>query len=461
MTSREFLQVYDFDKRIIRGDYFPTKALGVEEGDTVGIVLMNLGGPNTLDDVEPFLYNLFVDPAIIDLRAPVWGRNEVSLNWIFNKPKRGWLRDKLASVIADKRSEFVKEDYDLIGGGSPINALTREQADKLAAHLNAHYGEAAGVDFRTYIAMRYWHPFSEEAALQMEEDGVDKVVLLPLYPHYSKTTTGSSLVYWKALEDAGEIPAWPTTTVVEYAANPKYLQALSDRIDEGLARFDEDVREDVHLLFSAHGTPVFEMLERRDPYCCLAHSTVEQLMRLRGHDRPFRVAFQSKVGPNEWLTPATPDTLEELAEEGHTAVLVIPVAFVTDHVETSFELDIEVREEAEEAGIEHYEVTGGLNSHPLFIEALAEATLAQLKLPTDVNALRGLRGDGAPEGTYPLRPLDKLPRYPTSERTTRCPNCDCVAEARCWTAETPAAPLTPRAKVDAADEKPGALQKEV
>ena len=432
MTPREFLQVYDQDdKRIIRGTYYPTDPLPIEEGDKVGIVMMNLGGPDTLEDVEPFLYNLFMDPAIIDLNLPVVGDAELSLNWLFNKPFDGVLRDKLCQFIASKRSKFVREDYDMIGGGSPINSLTREQARSLEKLLNDRYGEPTGASFHTYIAMRYWHPFSEEAAAQMEEDDIDKVVLLPLYPQYSKTTTGSSLVFWKALEDAGEIPSWPTTTVFEYAANPKYIQALSERIDEGLQRFPSDIRQDVHLLFSAHGTPLKEMTDRRDPYCCLVHSTAEQVMRHRGYDRPFHSAFQSKVGPVKWLAPSTPDKLEELAEAGHTDVLVVPIAFVTDHIETSYELDIEVREEAEAFGIEHYEVTSGLNSHPLFIQALMEATVAQLELPMGADRTH-VGGDGAAGDDYPLRPLDQLPRFAAEARDTRCPQCDCITEARCW-----------------------------
>lgn len=435
MTPREFLQAYEFDKRIIRGTYFSTDPLPIEESDDVGVVMLNLGGPDTLDDVEPFLYNLFMDPAIIDLNVPVVGTTEISLNWLFNKAFDGALRDRLCRFIAEKRSESVREDYELIGGGSPINRLTREQAKCLEQQLNKTYAEVTGATFHTYIAMRYWHPFSEEAAAQMEEDGIDKVVLLPLYPQYSKTTTGSSLVYWKALEEAGEIPEWPTTTVVEYAANPKYIQALSERIDEGLQRFPSGVRPNVQLLFSAHGTPLKEMTERRDPYCCLVHSTVDRVMKHRGHDRPFHTAFQSKVGPNEWLTPSTPDKLEALAHQGATAVLVIPVAFVTDHIETSYELDIEVREEAEDFGIEHYEVTSGLNTHPLFIEALAEATAAQLDLPAPIKRPT-LSGDGAvSESEYPLRPLDQLPRFSAEKREARCPNCERITEARCWHAD--------------------------
>ncbi|MDX1545526.1 MAG: ferrochelatase [Rhodothermales bacterium] len=421
MTPREFLKEYRYDERLVTGQFFSPQALDVAPGDRVGVVLLNLGGPESAEDVTPFLYNLFMDPVIIDI--PVWG----------------WLRDWLCRFIATTRAKSVGADYEVIGGGSPINRLTREQAEALEAWLNEHYGATSGVSFRTYIAMRYWHPFSEEAAAQMDADGVTKVVLLPLFPQYSKTTTGSSLMYWRALQERGEIPEWPTTFAFEYAANPKYVQALSERIDQALQRFPRAQRDDVQLVFSAHGTPVKEMKERRDPYCCLIHSTVDRVMALRGHDRPYHVAFQSKVGPAEWLTPSTPDTLKALASEGKTAVLVIPVAFVTDHIETSYELDIEVREEAEEAGIHHYEVMPALNCHPLFIEALAEATVAQLALPTKAGV----------NGSAPLspRPILEQPTFHPSERCTRCHQCERIAEAHRWGQPAEKSPARPEASV--------------
>ena len=417
MNAREFLKVYRYDKRLVTGDYFPQEPVAVEPGDTVGVVMLNLGGPMCLDDVEPFLYNLFMDPAIIDL------------------PVRGRMRHWLARLISTKRAKSVGEDYEEIGGSSPINRLTKEQAQSLEERLNERYAEATGATFRTYIAMRYWKPFSEDAAAQMAADGVTKVVLLPLYPQYSKTTTGASLVLWKALEEKGEIETWPTSLVYEYATHPKYVQAICDRIDEGLQRFPREVRDKVHLLFSAHGTPTKEMKKRRDPYCCLCHSTVQQVMNLReerGEKRPFHVAFQSKVGPAEWLTPSTPDQLETLAKDGHTAVLVIPVAFVTDHIETAYELDIEVREEAHEFGITHYEVTSGLNCHPLFIDALAESVAAQLA-PSQTAAAQG---DGA--AVQLPAPIPTLPRYKQTERTVRCHQCERICEAHRWPASAAA-----------------------
>jgi ferrochelatase len=241
-----------------------------------------------------------------------------------------------------------------------------------------------------------------------------------------------------------------------------------------LQRFERAVRPDVQLLFSAHGTPLKEMKERRDPYCCLVHSTVDQLMKRRGHDRPYHVAFQSKVGPAEWLTPSTLDKIDELAEQGRRALLVVPIAFVTDHIETSYELDIEAREEAEDAGVRHFEVTSGLNSHPLFIEALAEATVAQIQCPqhggapVSVNGTSGGNGraaseNGMPEqavaenghapGGYRLQSLDQMPRYAAARRQVRCHQCECITEARCWTAEPPASPASAAASGE--EEAPG------
>jgi len=417
MTPYEFLCRYDHesyndDPRMVNGRFFPSEKLGVESGETVGVVLLNLGGPDGEAAVEPFLYNLFMDPAIIDFSEVVYFQ------------ARGRIRQAFSKIISYFRSKSVAEDYKEISedGGSPINPLTREQARQLEHQLNEQYGARSGATFKTYMAMRYWEPFSEQAAAQMQEDGVDKVVLLPLYPQYSKTTTGASLVYWHELEKAGEIPAWPTTFVFEYATYPKYIEALSDRIDEGLERFPEGVREDVHFLFSAHGTPLTEMKERRDPYCCLVHSTVKHLMEHRGFDHSFNTAFQSKVGPSEWLTPATDAEVERLAEEGED-VLVIPVAFVTDHIETSYELAIEIPEELEEEGApipEHYEVMPGLNSHPTFIEALADVTAAQLSLS---NVETGA-------------PWSARPRCDEERRTIRCHQCERIAEATDW-ADTP------------------------
>jgi ferrochelatase len=411
MTPLDILRAYDPDQRTLLSEH-TASPLRIEEGDRVGIVLFNLGGPSSLEEVEPFLYNLLMDPAVLDV--PVGGR----------------LRHWMAKSVAYLRAETLRERYEMIGGGSPLTRLAREQAKALQGHLNDRYGEPTGIEFLTYPAMRYWHPSHEDAAAQMAADDVDKVVLLPSFPQYSTATTGSALAHWQGLGDADERATWPTTVVPEYAANPKYVQALSERIDEALQRFPRGVQDEVVLVFSAHDTPFRMRNEQEDPFCCLVHSTVAQVMRHRNRDQPFHTAFQSMIGPSGWLTPSTQDTITTLADQGHQSVLVVPVTFVTDHLNTSYELDIEMRAEAEEHGIDHFEVTAGLNTHPLFIEALSEATIAQLDLPMDVNQLR-LGGDGRSQ-TYPLRPLRQLPRHDMKRHAAQCPNCGRTTGARKW-----------------------------
>lgn len=414
MTPRAFNKAFRYDKRLVTGKFFPQEPVGIVAGDRVGVVLLNPGGPIKPEDIEPFLYNRFMDPACIDL------------------PVKGTVRHWASKFFAARQSSAIGACYDAVGGASPINRLTEEQRVALERRLNDRFARATGASFRCYTAARYWKPTPEETGAQMVRDGITKVVLLPLYPHYSKATTGSSLLYWKALEDTGEIPVWPTSSVFEYAAHPKYIQAISERIDEGLQRFSRAVRDKVHLLFSAHGTPAKAMKQRRDPYCCLVHATVQQVMDYRRaereRDRAHLIAFRGHQGPSEGLTPNTPNQLEELAEQGHTSVLVVPVAFVTDHLETAYNLDIEVREKAETFGIEHYEVTRGLNAHPLFIEALAEVVAAQLSAPDP-------EGDGAPV-ELPT-PWARLPLLDHDGRAARCHQCRAITEARDWSTQVP------------------------
>jgi len=413
MTPLEFLRLYQFDERVLKGGYFPSSPLTIEEGDRVGVVLLGSGGPSTPDEVRSFLYTLYMDP--VRVRLPVGGR----------------LRHWLCKSIAWMREDEVRSNYALIGGGTPMTRLAREQAKSLRHHLDSQYGAPTGVDFRTYVAMRYCHPFSEAIVAQMRADDVDEVVLLPLSPQYGMVTTGSILAYWKGLDANGELPSWPLTAVVEYAANPKYVQALSERIDEALQRFDRKGRGNVHLLFSAHSVSEDDAPERRDPYCCFAHVTVEQLMQHRGFDRPFHLAYRDTVEPGTTRSPTTTEALEALADEGVESVLVVPLSHVTDHFDTSYTLDIEKREEAQSLGIDQYEVTSGLNTHPLFIQALAEAVVSQLGLPVDANQLR-MGGDGAsPE--YPLCSPAEAPSYAAHDRDVHCPDCPGVVEARSWT----------------------------
>lgn len=381
-------------------------------GDTVGVVLMNLGGPACREDVEPFLFNRLMDPAEGDWRLP------------------GVVREWASRVLARRRARRLADAYEQIGGVSPLTRHTGEQAAVLERLLNERFGAATGATFRTYVAMRHWHPTSEEAAAQMAADGVTQVVLLPLHPHYSTATTGSSAAYWQALEEAGAIPAWPTTLVPEYAAHPKFVQAIAERVDEGLQRFSRDARAGVQVVFCAQGAHQPRLAKAADPYCCLVHATVQRVLDAReAHDprRASHVAFLPPLVPGRALGPTLDDTLETLADDGHAHILVVPVSFVSDRVETVYDLDVVVRARVAALGVTHFEVTNGLNGHPLFVETLAECVAAQIR--------PAAHGDGSP-ALFPV-PVARLPLHAASERTVRCGACTHAAEPCDWGAAAP------------------------
>ncbi len=391
--------------------------LAVEPGDVVGVVMMNLGGPGRREDVEPFLYNRLMDPAEGSWLVP------------------GVVRHLASRVLARRRARSLADAYEQIGGVSPLARHTAEQARALERILNARFAAPTGATFRTYVAMRHWHPTSEEAAAQMAADGVTRVVLLPLHPHYATATTGSSVAYWDALRAAGEIPDWPTTRVAEYAAHPTYVQALAERVDEGLQRFPLASRAGVQIVFCAQGAHARD----RDPYCCLVHATVQQVVDARAdHDsrREVHVAFLRPLVPGRALGPTLDRTLATLADDGHAHVLVVPVSFVSDRVETSYDLDVVVRAQAAAQGVTHFEVSTGLNGHPLLLETLASCVGAQVR--------PALAGDGSP-ALLPAAPAPML-RHDTALRTVRCDDCTHAAEPCDWSAvpdvtvPTPAVP---------------------
>lgn len=308
----------------------------------IGVVLFQLGGPDTLEAIEPFLFNLFCDPDIIDFPFARIGR----------KP--------LARLISSTRARKVQHHYAAIGGGSPLRRFTEQQARSLQLKLTE-----CGLDARCFVAMRYWHPFTEEAVSQLQAANCDEVVLLPLYPQYSSTTTGSSLNEWRRkFRDS-----LPTRSVDAFYRNTTYLEALVERVNEALTRFPD--RDRVDLVFSAHSVPV-SVIEKGDPYQAQIEETVRLLMRAGGWPNPHRICYQSKVGASRWLQPSLHRTLRDLSAEKVRQVCVVPISFVSDHVETLGEIDHHARQEADALGIEQFEMTEGLNNSPKFITALAE-----------------------------------------------------------------------------------------
>jgi protoporphyrin/coproporphyrin ferrochelatase len=314
----------------------------------VGVVLFQLGGPDTLAAIEPFLYNLFCDPDIIDFPFARIGR----------KP--------LAKLISTTRARKVQHHYATIGGGSPIRRFTERQARALEAELMD-----LGLDARCFIAMRYWHPFTGEAIAQLEAAQCDEVVLLPLYPQYSSTTTGSSLNEWERLFRCDV----PVHNVGAFYQHPVYLDAVIEKIEEALAGFPKPERAEI--VFSAHSVPM-SVIAKGDPYQRHIEETVRLLMERGGWPNRHRLCYQSKVGASKWLQPSLHRTLHDLAAEKVREVCIVPVAFVSDHVETLGEIDHEAREEARRLGITQFEMSGGLNDSPKFISALGQLVLEAL-----------------------------------------------------------------------------------
>jgi protoporphyrin/coproporphyrin ferrochelatase len=314
--------------------------------ERIGVVLLNLGGPDSLEAVEPFLFNLFSDPDIIDFPG----------SFLFRK--------RLAKLISTRRAPGVIEQYREIGGKSPLKDYTLKQASLLEQKLLEVF------PVKVYAAMRYWKPSTEETLAAIERDGIKKVILLPLYPQYSKATTESSVKEWeKQVRLSGS--NIKTELIESYFDHPTYIDAFVERVRAGLKRFPTDIQDKVTILFSAHGTPM-KLVRQGDPYSGQIAKTVEAIIE-RGHiTQPTTLCYQSKVGPLKWLTPSTPDTIARLASEGVKHMLLVPVAFASDHLETLFELGIEYRRQAMEKGVEQYEVIEGLNDSPLFIQALAE-----------------------------------------------------------------------------------------
>lgn len=323
---------------------------------STAVLLLNLGGPDSLDAVEPFLYNLFRDPDVIDV------------------PIGQWLRNRLAARIARRRTPSVRNYYTLIGGKSPILEYTTEQARLLEAALKLHGPYAC------LIGMRYWHPMIHAAVHTVLAMPVKRCIVLPLYPQYSLATTASAFAEvrrWVKRSRVGE-ERIAFQFIDQWYDHPGYIAALADRIRAGLATVAEP-HERVHLVFSAHGLPE-KLIRRGDPYQRQIEATVQLTVKALDAD-PERthLCYQSRVGPLKWIGPSTEELLRELAGRGVNAVMLVPVSFVSDHLETLYEIDILYRDMARDLGIAEFYRAPALNNSPLFIDALKAIVLESSK----------------------------------------------------------------------------------
>jgi ferrochelatase len=317
----------------------------------VGIVLFQLGGPDSPGAVEPFLYNLFCDPDIIDFPGA----------WLARRPLAWW--------ISSRRAQVVRDHYNAIGGKSPIRILTERQARALEAAL------AADFDARCWVAMRYWKPSTADAATAVRSATLDHLVLLPLYPQYSFATTVSSLKEWRRVYRP--VAGAPEARLIEeFHVDAQYVQALAERVATSLRHFAEPGK--VHLVFSAHGLPL-SLIERGDPYQRHVQETVAAVLACGGWRNAHTLCYQSRVGRQQWLEPSLHATLEHLARAGEKSLAVVPVSFVTEHIETLHEINIEAREEAMAAGIAQFDMVPAVGDSPRFIGALADLVRAAIR----------------------------------------------------------------------------------
>ncbi|MEH2077568.1 MAG: ferrochelatase [Nostoc sp.] len=323
----------------------------------VGVLLLNLGGPDKLEDVGPFLYNLFSDPEIIRL------------------PFR-WLQKPLAWFIASRRTRTSQENYKQIGGGSPLRRITEAQGEALKEQL-AYLGQEADI----YVGMRYWHPYTEEAIAQITQDNVEHLVILPLYPQFSISTSGSSFrLLDKLWQEDPKLQPIEYTVIPSWYKQPGYLQAMAELIAQELEQYPNP--DEVHIFFSAHGVPKSYVEEAGDPYQQEIEECTALIMQTLNRPNAHTLAYQSRVGPVEWLQPYTEDALKELGAQGIKDLVVVPISFVSEHIETLQEIDIEYREVAEESGIHNFRRVPAPNTHPVFINALADLVIDALKNPS-------------------------------------------------------------------------------
>ncbi len=319
---------------------------------SLAVLLLQMGAPDTPEAVTPFLENLFSDEAVIPLRAPAW------------------IKGPLVRMMARSRAKRVVPRYGMIGGGSPLVRITREQAAALEGNLADE-----GLDIPVRAGTRYCPPRAGETISELRDRGVERFLALSLYPHYSTATTGSSLL---DLEDAAlSVGGQLVCALDSWGGHPGYVDLLAGWINREVARLGGETKGDVHALFSAHNLPK-KLIDRGDPYLDELEETFGlvsgKLTRASGV-----LCFQSSVGPMEWLSPTTDEVLEDLARKGAGGVIMVPVSFVSDHIETLYDMDILYRKKAAELGIPAFSRLPAFNDHPAFISLLADLVKGALE----------------------------------------------------------------------------------
>ncbi|MEE6457897.1 hypothetical protein FKM82_000091 [Ascaphus truei] len=321
-----------------------------------GILMLNMGGPETLEDVNGFLLRLFLDKDLMTLPA----------------------QSKLAPFIAKRRTPKIQHQYSKIGGGSPIKMWTAMQGEGMVKLLDEL--SPATAPHKYYIGFRYVQPLTEAAIEEMENDCIERAIAFTQYPQYSCSTTGSSLnAIYRHYSSRAAKPTMQWSIIDRWPTHPLLIQCFAENIQKELSMFPADKRRDVVILFSAHSLPM-SVVNRGDPYPQEVGATVQKVMERLGYCNPYRLVWQSKVGPMAWLGPQTNDAIKGLCQRGNKNILLVPIAFTSDHIETLYELDIEYAQVlANECGVENIRRSESLNGNPLFSKALADLVLSHIK----------------------------------------------------------------------------------
>jgi protoporphyrin/coproporphyrin ferrochelatase len=361
-----------------------------ENRHPTGIVMMNLGGPRTLDDVGPFLLKLFEDREIIQLP----------------------MQSFLGPFIAKRRTPAVQKLYEEIGGGSPILELTELQGREMVKRLDELSPETA--PHRFYVAFRYVEPLSEDALRQMKADGVRRAIAFTQYPQFSCATTGSSLnELWRAAAREGLDGDFDWSVIDRWPTHPTFIEAMTRTVRAGLDSFDAEDRDDVLILVSAHSLPI-KIINRGDPYPQEIGATVHEVMKRLEFSHEYLLSYQSEVGPVSWLGASTEKVIRMLGASGRKNVLVVGIAFTTDHIETLSEIDIEYGGLARDVGITNFKRAPALNDDEVFLDALAEIVYEHIQRGEACSKQYGFRCPGChnPECRNILNPVAEYQRRP-------------------------------------------------
>ena len=327
----------------------------------IAVVLFNLGGPDRAESIKPFLFNLFNDSAIISLPQPI--------RWC------------LAKIISWRRARIASEIYAQIGDKSPLLELTESQADALQTELN-------DLDVaKVFVCMRYWHPMSEEIVQKVMHFTPDHIVLMPLYPQYSATTTGSSLRDWKKASEKAKLIV-STSAICCYPTEAGWINAQTQLLENALKKVSKGLR--TRVLFSAHGLPKY-IIKSGDPYKWQVERTAKAIVEQLGVEKlDWAVCYQSRVGPQEWIDPSIDVELARAAAD-NMAVIIVPIAFVSEHSETLVELDIEYRREASRLGIIEYIRVPAVGTETAFIKGLGRQVRQAIAHGEDLHCGEGLK----------------------------------------------------------------------